>query len=86
MRAVVRIVALRQLGHWMMGRVNIGGTWHSVSGSYGGDGLPMTVPDDVFLRGVPVPSDLYDAWAKGDGWNAAGNEASAMRAWANTIA
>ena len=79
--AVVRKVALRQLGHFMMGRVNLGGRWHSVSGSYGNDGLPMDVermPDDA----KPLPPDLYEAWNKGGGWNSAGSEASAMRAWA----
>ena len=79
--AVVRKVALRQLGHWMMGRVNLGGTWYSVSGAYGSDGLPMNVaklPADA----KPLPHDLYQAWSKGGGWNNAGNEAPAMRDWA----
>lgn len=79
--AVVRKVALRQIGHFMMGRVRLGPKWHSVSGSYGNDGLPMTVdvlPKDAKL----LPRALYDAWNKGEGWNSAGNEAAAMREWA----
>lgn len=79
--AVVRKVALRQLGHFMMGRAKIGPKWHSVSGAYGSDGLPMTVealPKDA----KPLPADLYNAWNKGGGWNSAGSEAPAMRAWA----
>jgi hypothetical protein len=82
MRAIVRTVALRQLGHWMMGRANVGGRWVTVSGSYGSDGLPMHV-DGYPKDAIPVPDELYQAWAKGDGWNGAGNEAPAMRQWAN---
>ena len=80
--AIVRKVALRQLGHFMMGRANIAGTWRSVSGAYGSDGLPMTVktlPKDA----KPLPRELYDVWNKGGGWNGAGSEAPAMRTWAN---
>jgi hypothetical protein len=79
--AVVRKVALRQLGHWMMGRANLGGRWYSVSGTYGHDGLPMTV-DALPKDAKPLPRELYEAWSKGGGWNGAGSEASAMRAWA----
>jgi hypothetical protein len=79
--ACVRKVALRQLGHWMMGRVNLCGKWHTVSGSYGSDGLPMTV-DQLPKDAKPLPRELYDAWNKGGGWNGAGSEAPAMRDWA----
>lgn len=79
--AVVRKVALSQCGHFMMGRANISGKWHTVSGAYGSDGLPMSV--DVLPRDARLlPRDLYDAWSKGGGWNSAGSEAPAMRAWA----
>lgn len=79
--ACVRKVALRQWGHWMMGRANIGGHWHTVSGAYGNDGLTMdidTLPKDAVL----LPDDLREAWNKGGGWNSAGAEAPAMRDWA----
>lgn len=77
----VRKVALEQWGHWMMGRANLGGRWHTVSGAYGSDGLPMDV--DVLPKdAVPLPADLYEAWSKGGGWNSAGSEAPAMREWA----
>ena len=79
--AVVRKVALRQCGHWMMGRVNLCGHWRTVSGAYGSDGLPMDV-DTLPRDAVRLPAALYDAWSKGEGWNSAGNEAPAMRAWA----
>ncbi len=81
-RALVRKVALRQFGHWMMGKARVGGESLTVSGSYGSDGLPMNVSANVFNRSVPVPKALYDAWNKGEGWNSAGNEALSMRQWA----
>lgn len=79
--AVVRKVALSQLGHFMMGRANLCGRWHTVSGSYGNDGLPMDV-DKLPRDAKPLPVELYDAWNKGGGWNGAGSEAPAMREWA----
>ena len=79
--AVVRCVALRQLGAFMMGRANLCGRWVSVSGAYGSDGLPMSV-DKLPKDAVPLPARLYDAWSKGGGWNSAGGEATDMRRWA----
>lgn len=81
-RALVRSVALRQCGHWMMGRARAFGHSITISGAYGGDGLPRDVPDAVFQRATPLPADLRDAWNKGGGWNGAGSEAPAMRQWA----
>ena len=81
-RAIVRKVALSQCGHWMMGRARVKGHTLIVSGSYGSDGMPMTVTEDVYQAAMPVPVDLYDAWCKGSGWNGAGSEASAFQAWA----
>lgn len=81
-RGIVRKVALRQLGHWMMGTARIHGHSITVSGVYGGDGLLCRVPRDVFLKGVPLPDDLYEAWKNGGGHNSAGSEAPAMREWA----
>lgn len=79
--ACARKVALRQLGQFMMGRANIGGRYRGISGSYGHDGLPITI--DVLPKdAVKLPQELYDAWNKGGGWNGAGSEASAMRDWA----
>ena len=84
-RGIVRKVALRQLGHWMMGRVRIGREWYSVSGAYGHDGLTLNVADDAFARGTPLPPELYAAWNKGGGWNSCGSEAPDMRKWADTL-
>lgn len=79
--AIVRKVALHQIGHWMMGTANIGGRYRSVSGAYGNDGLPMDV-DTLPADAVPLPQALYDAWATGGGHNGAGSEGKAMREWA----
>jgi hypothetical protein len=73
---------MQQLGHFMMGRANVNGRWLTVSGSYGNDGLPMTI-DKLPQDAKPLPRELYEAWNKGEGWNGAGNEALAMRNWAN---
>jgi len=84
-RGIIRKVALRQLGNWMMGRTRIGSKWYTVSGSYGSDGLPMTVEQDAFDKGTKLPNELYDAWSKGEGWNSTGNEAPQMLEWALTL-
>lgn len=82
MRAIVRYVRMRQMGHWMMGSARIGSERVTLSGSYGSDGLPSTVSDAVYDAGTEVPTHLVEAWGKGGGWNSAGNEASQMREWA----
>lgn len=82
LRGIVRYVRMRQLGAWMMGRARIHNTSITLSGSYGSDGLPCTVPDAVYEAGTLLPNALYEAWNTGGGWNGAGSEAPAMRAWA----
>ena len=82
LRAIVRKVALSQLGHFMMGYARIGGRSFVVSGAYGSDGLPMDVDSDTYNRGVPVPPELYTLWAHGGGWNSAGGETDTFRRWA----
>lgn len=82
-RAMVRKVALRQFGHFMMGSVNLGGKWYTVSGAYGSDGLPLSIPANVWdAHGAELPRSLYDAWNNGASWNDVGSEAPAMREWA----
>ena len=85
MRAIIKKVALTQLGHWMMGEVKIGKNWYTVSGTYGGDGLPLTVQECDFLLGTPVPKELYEKWNTGGGWNDAGSELKDMIAFAKTL-
>lgn len=84
-RGIVRKVALRQLGQFMMGFVRVGARSLSISGSYGCDGLPMTVHPDVYRYGVDIPDELYEAWNKGGGWNSSGSEAPKMREWAKSL-
>ena len=81
-RALVRKVALHQSGHFMRGRARAFGHRIIISGAYGGDGLPRSVPQEVYDRATPVPQELIDAWNKGGGWNSAGTEAPTMAEWA----
>ena len=81
-RAIVRKVAMRQFGHFMMGIARIKGHSITLSGSYGADGLTCNVPQDVYDQGIVLPDDLVQAWNKGGGWNSAGSEAPMMRKWA----
>lgn len=77
----VRKIALQQCGHWMMGTARILCKSYTVSGSYGNDGLPMTV-DTIPPDAKILPPELYEAWNKGGGWNGAGSEALEMAEWA----
>lgn len=81
-RAIVRKVALRSCGQFMMGCAFAKGKRITISGAYGSDGLPVSVPPSIFEQGIPLPSDLKDTWNNGGGWNGAGSEADAMRKWA----
>jgi len=81
-RALVRKVALHQFGHFMMGSARAFGHRIPISGSYGSDGLPCTVPQEVFDKAVPIPEELHKAWNEGGGWNGAGSEALLMQKWA----
>jgi hypothetical protein len=60
LRAIVRYVRMRQLGHFMMGSARINGHSLTLSGSYGSDGLPTSVPDEIYDAGVELPQYLYD--------------------------
>lgn len=81
-RALVRHVTMRQLGHFMMGIARVRGERVSVSGTYGNDGLTMGVPRRVYDAGIDVPPELVKAFNEGGGWNSAGSEAKEMHAWA----
>lgn len=82
MKALVRHTRMVQCGHYIMGSIRVGGLKLTVSGSYGSDGLPKNVPQEVYDLGLEVPSELFEAWNKGGGWNGAGAEAPLVRAWA----
>ena len=81
-RAIVRKVALSQLGHWMMGTARIKGQSLTISGYYGQDGLPKTVNEEIYNEATPVPKELYALWNNGGGWNSCRSEAPAIRKWA----
>jgi len=81
LRGLVRQVALKQCGQWMMGFARIAGQTLTVSGTYGSDGLPITVGKKAYAKGTPMPGFLYDLWNKGGGWNSAGSEAAMLREW-----
>jgi hypothetical protein len=83
--AAVRTVRLTQCGHWMMGSLRLGKDSVSVSGAYGGDGLPMDMDqlsEEQRALLSPVPFGLAVEFWSGGGWNSAGSEAQAMREWA----
>jgi hypothetical protein len=82
LRGIVRFTSLHQFGHFMMGRARIGAHRITLSGSYGNDGLPCSVPQAVYDRGTIVPTELVEAWNTGGGWNGVGTEAEVMRQWA----
>jgi len=81
-RALVRKVAMHQCGQFMMGSARAFGHRIGLSGSYGGDGLTVTVSREIFDKAIPIPAELHEAWNKGGGHNSAGSEAYAMRDWA----
>ena len=81
-RALVRKVALQQLGNFMMGTARVKGKSITLSGSYGNDGLPKTIDHETWETAVPVPKELYEKWSKGGGWNSCGSEAHDFRKWA----
>ena len=81
-RALVRFTSMRQLGNFMMGTARAYGHSITLSGSYGSDGLPCDVPQEVYDRAITLPEWLHKAWNEGGGWNSCGSEAPAMRQWA----
>ena len=82
LRCFVKYVHMHQCGAWMMGNTELGNHKVHLSGTYGDDGLPKTLPRPVWERGVPLPEDLALMWAKGGGHNCAGAEGPLIRAWA----
>lgn len=64
--AVVRTVKMRQLGHWMMGMLNLGQYRFSISGAIGHDGLPMSLRGwhKDSPKGSPMVDVPFDAIRK----------------------
>jgi len=75
----------------MMGTVRLAGRVISLSGSYGDDGLPISMPyKDLSEKVVQhiwdslcrIPKSLQDEFWSGGGHNSAGKEAHSMKKWA----
>lgn len=81
-RAFVRFCKMSQFGAWMMGRIKVGSYKLTISGSYGSDGLPDTVPNDIWENAMPIPVELMEKYKNGGGWNSAGSEAPLFKKWA----
>jgi len=87
---VVRSVRLHQFGHFMMGTMKVGAQKVTLSGAYGGDGLPRdlsNVAEENRSLLHEVPADLAARfWKCDDGWNSAGSIGPDIATWAKTIA
>jgi len=85
---VVRSCSMHQSGHFMMGSVTLGDQTITVSGTYGGDGLPRDLSEvQPWNRGllIRMPPELEVAFWAGGGHNSAGSEGPAVHAWGLTL-
>lgn len=80
-RCFVRFVRMEQCGHFMMGSCK--NPAMTLSGTYGSDGLPVTMSRYVWERCMPLPEELCDLWATGGGHNTSGAEGPRIYRWAN---
>ena len=83
--AMVRKCALTQLGHFMMGSINIGGKRITVSGPCGSDGLPLDYQEVACkdrMRLVEVPEDVAEVYWNDNGHNDIGRARDTLRTWA----
>lgn len=83
LRALIRHCTMKQMGHYMMGKVRIANETFTMTGTYGNSGLPKRIDPEIWENAVPLPEELYEAWKTGGGHNSAGSEAEAMHEWAN---
>jgi len=82
-KAIVRKVRLRPFGNFMMENTSIYGHKIVLSGAYGDDGLPVSIPTEIFEKvKTSIPNNLKEKWNKGGGHNNCGREADDMRLWA----
>lgn len=81
-RCLVRPTHFTSLGNFCMGFAMIHGRRLTLSGAYGGDGLPVSVDAETYARGLELPDELRGLWSNGKGWNGAGNEMDEMKKWA----
>ncbi len=64
LRCAVRHVSYTQLGNFMMGSCVLGDHYVTLSGQYGGDGLPRDPHEDLWPRLHPVPDEITKAFWK----------------------
>ena len=86
--AIVRSCSLAQCGHFMMGRIRIGGKSITVSGPIGSDGLPMdyqVVPPKYRHLLTEVPEDIAAVYWADNGHNDIGSARDTVRDWALTL-
>jgi hypothetical protein len=86
LRGIVRQVAMHQCGHFMMGSARVGPVRLSLSGTYGSDGLPLTVDKATWECGTPVPDELEAKFWEGGGHNDAGSEGPDFFHWGRELA
>jgi len=70
--AYIGRVAMRQVGHFMLGRLRIGNQWLTVSGQCGSDSLPLNVEKVLpkyRSKLIGIPQDIADVYWAGDGHN-----------------
>lgn len=95
---VARHVKMRQLGHFMMGTFRWDRRSITVSGSFGGDGLPKSymIGDKPYAEWAEGLNDQYlldhmvkmpnllakTYWTEDDGWNSVGWVSTPIRLWA----
>lgn len=97
LRACARHIRMKQLGHWMMANVNLGGFNICLSGTYGSDGLPLYLGQHfpngkpaqftdeqalaLFNKLLPIPAELQTAFWDGGGHNTGGKEMPLFKDW-----
>lgn len=87
---LVKNVHMRQVGNWMMALVTFPSYVLSLSGSYGGDGLPCSPHSDdgrnwlrqLWPRLHVVPPEIVDLFWNDNGHNSSGKNGPAIRDWA----
>ena len=65
----------------MMSSFRVGPHRISLSGTYGGDGLPCDVTREVYDKAMEIPKELEEKFWKGGGHNSSGAEAEDFWKW-----
>jgi hypothetical protein len=86
---IVRHVSMRQCGQFMGGTLHLGDQEVSLSGTYGGDGLPLSLYEvRSWNRGclTKLPPEIEEAYWKGEGGhNSAGSEGLTLHEWGKAL-